>query len=254
MENSDELKNITLEDILPLFPFHMYWKTTEGKYLGCNDQQAKSLGFSSRKEIVHHRPFEQLPPDKAEFYWKNDEKIMASGKTAVLEETGIGADGNLSFFMTYKAPIKNHEYKVVGLFGVSFDISEMKKTEMALRKAKIEAETALNNIIANIPAYIYWKNLTGVYLGCNDLYADILGLQKGNDIVGKTDFDFLPVEQAEKIKLDDFEVIETRESKIEKESFLIGGKEVTMLNQKKPLEDADGQIIGILGFSFEVPK
>ena len=41
-----------LENIIAEMPGHVYWKDRNGVYLGCNDSQAKFLGFSSGKEIV----------------------------------------------------------------------------------------------------------------------------------------------------------------------------------------------------------
>ena len=46
------------------------------------------------------------------------------------------------------------------------------------------------NIIGRLPCYVYWKNRNFVYLGCNNLTAQLLHLPSRQHIVGKTDYDF----------------------------------------------------------------
>src|SRR5579871_3000383 len=43
---------------------------------------------------------------------------------------------------------------------------------------------------------IFWKNIEGYYLGCNDMLASICKLHSRHDIEGRSDFD-LPMQQAE---------------------------------------------------------
>lgn len=58
--------------------------------------------------------------------------------------------------------------------------------EVAALKARVEM---LEEIIAVLPGRVYWKDKNGVYLGCNDKQAESLGLKRGYEIVGKTDFE-----------------------------------------------------------------
>lgn len=36
---------------------------------------------------------------------------------------------------------------------------------------ELNAEIALTNIVLNMPGHLYWKDISGVYLGCNDKQA-----------------------------------------------------------------------------------
>ena len=58
--------------------------------------------------------------------------------------------------------------------------------------------TMLSQMAANIPANIYWKDLRGVYLGCNAMQDQISQIKWHTSIVGKTLYDFLPKEDADK--------------------------------------------------------
>ena len=46
----------------------------------------------------------------------------------------------------------------------------------------------IETIFQQIPQFIFWKNTHSVYLGCNQRYAELLGLNSPQDIIGKTDY------------------------------------------------------------------
>ena len=54
-----------------------------------------------------------------------------------------------------------------------------------------------DNILSYLPGRIYWKNLNGEYLGCNDNQLKYLGLSSFEEYIGKNDFDFFPKRIAE---------------------------------------------------------
>ena len=67
----------------------------------------------------------------------------------------------------------------------------------------INAEVVLDNLLSHMLGHIYWKDMKGVYLGCNDKQARSLGLQEGKEVVGKTDFELWPVEVARRFSEND---------------------------------------------------
>ena len=56
----------------------------------------------------------------------------------------------------------------------------------------------LSSIISKMPGHVYWLSKDGVYLGCNDLQTQRLGLSSREGIVGKTNYDLLPEAEARK--------------------------------------------------------
>lgn len=87
---ADIPSKIALESIIAFLPAHVYWKNTQGVYLGCNDKQAKSLGFISGKEIIGKTDFElPWPEGAAEEFRNNDLKVINTGKPISAEETTL---------------------------------------------------------------------------------------------------------------------------------------------------------------------
>ena len=104
-------------------------------------------------------------------------------------------------------------------------------------------------LIDKLPAYVFWKNAAGVYLGCNQAFAESVGLLSAKDIVGKTDYD-LPAtkEESDAYRADDQAVMQNNKAKIniEETQTTQDGKKITLLTSKVPLTD-NGQVVGILG-------
>lgn len=160
-------------------------------------------------------------------------------------------------------PLKDDEGNIVGLLGISFDITNRKQKEKQLEIEKRQTEIALENIIANMPEHVYWKDRNGVLLGCNDLQAKRLGLKSRKDVVGKTAYDMviqdLPEEdkisQAEAINKTDFEIMETGIPKTVEEPFILPNADpIIFLSKKTPLRDKSGNVVGLLGISFDITE
>ena len=64
-----------------------------------------------------------------------------------------------------------------------------KATKSAVEKALRDTQSMLELVINNAPQHIFWKDVNSVFLGCNQIFADAVGLESPKDIVGKTDFD-----------------------------------------------------------------
>jgi PAS domain S-box-containing protein len=145
------------ESILAVLPFHVYWLDRSGKYLGCNDNQAKSAGLKSRTEIVGLRnadlPWNQTRPDIAKLLDQTNEKIMASGEANSIEEPGTG-EGKDKIFLTRKLPMRDSLGEVIGLVGISVDITAEKSIEeMKLTVMTTEEGVKTSKLLAQIIAH-----------------------------------------------------------------------------------------------------
>ena len=104
-----------------------------------------------------------------------------------------------------------------------------------------------------MPEYIYWKDQDLVYQGCNYRVANSLDLKSPRDIIGKTDHDFGWSQNriAELHKIDNLVLSEGINSTVEDIIPILQGVRI-MLTSKSPMKDKAGNIIGILGISFDI--
>lgn len=131
-----------LENIIAVMPGHVYWVSKEGHYLGCNENQAKSAGLASRKEIIGKRnsdlPWNFNAGTLPEELDRVNEEVMEAGKAKLLEEPATLKDGSKVMFLSNKAPLYNSRGEVMGMVGVSLDITDRKEKERLLVETEVQ--------------------------------------------------------------------------------------------------------------------
>lgn len=157
-----------------------------------------------------------------------------------------------SFFLSHKTPLFK-KGEIIGLFGMSTEITQLKQQQLQERLINKRIKLTLENIIANMPGHVYWKDINGVYLGCNDLQARSLNMKHGHELIGKTDFDLPWVEGvSKKYRENDLSVMEAGKTIVVEEISQMDGHEITVLSHKSPLRNEKNEIFGILGISLDI--
>ncbi|MFA4876987.1 MAG: PAS domain S-box protein [Methanoregula sp.] len=130
------------------------------------------------------------------------------------------------------------------------DITEQKHAEEALQESRQILEAVLNTI----PVRVFWKDRNLIYLGCNTAFARDAGFEKPDDIIGKDDFAMGWQEPAELYRHDDRAVIESGKPNLYIEEPLTNpsGERFDVLTSKIPLNNANGEIIGVLGIYLDI--
>jgi len=110
-------------------------------------------------------------------------------------------------------------------------------------------------VLACIPDYVFWKDRTGVYQGCNENYARIAGVERPENIQGRS-MDDLPwaIEERDALHKDDVLCIETGEYVRNREQIvtLLDGTKKTFLVSKAPLTSIMGTVTGIIGTFVDI--
>jgi two-component system aerobic respiration control sensor histidine kinase ArcB len=92
-----------------------------------------------------------------------------------------------------------------------------------------------DQIIDAVDVSIYWKDLSGKYLGCNKYMEQMSGMNR-YQIIGNTDYNLPWKAQANKIKeIDDLVITSRKQYKTEETATLANGVVKTFLSAKKPL-------------------
>ena len=140
-------------------PAGVFRKDSEGRFNFVNSQFCKLKGLSANEIIgktikelsdyqetldaginqeIMHRQKTVLVSDEATHH----DAIMQTGKPIEIEEFYTYADGTFKYLDVVKSPVFSATGKVIGSQGIQFDITELKKMEEVLLKAKQEAESA----------------------------------------------------------------------------------------------------------------
>ncbi len=130
---------------------------------------------------------------------------------------------------------------------LSLEIKEHKRAEAALRKSKEQAQTILDNT----PAVVYLKDTDGRYLLINHQYERLFHVTK-DQVIGKTDYDIFPKAFADAFRMNDFKVLETKNSLVIEEIAPHDDGMHTYISLKFPLYDSVEGLYGVCGISTDI--
>ncbi|MFT4060282.1 MAG: PAS domain-containing protein [Legionella sp.] len=136
LEMSQSRTENYLNNILRVIPANIYWKDLNCIILGSNLSHAKQAGFLDPKEVIGKTEHDFVWKEQADEIMENDRRIMESGVGCQLEEYATLTDGKLHTFLTCKDPLRDKNNKVIGIIGVSTDITEFKRLQKELLRIK----------------------------------------------------------------------------------------------------------------------
>lgn len=140
-----KLKINYLESMIALMPGHVYWLDKNNVYLGCNNMQAENAGLSSRKEIIGKTNYDMPWRDQADDLNAMNTQVMNTGILHIAEEYAVMNNGNLGIYLSQKVPLRDDNGKIIGMLGVSFDITDRKQAEVELKEAKQKLEQSIKD-------------------------------------------------------------------------------------------------------------
>jgi PAS domain S-box-containing protein len=132
-----------LRTLMDLLPDHIFVKDRQSRFIICNRATLNTLGAASPDEVVGKTDFGFLPPTLAQQYFDDEQVVFETGKPLVnREELSIDRNGQQRWLLTTKVPLRDGSGQIVGLVGMSHDITDRKRTEQEWQRAKEAAEAA----------------------------------------------------------------------------------------------------------------
>jgi diguanylate cyclase (GGDEF)-like protein/PAS domain S-box-containing protein len=131
---SEGIENLRLKAIVHELPDFLYVKDRDGRFVFANAVMARSHGLENAAEIAGKRDFDLFDFETARRHFDIEQEIMSGGEPRIdMEELVPLPDGGTMCRLTSKIPLRNDRGEVVGLIGVSRDITERKRQEELYR-------------------------------------------------------------------------------------------------------------------------
>ena len=126
--------------------------------------------------------------------------------------------------------------------------------ESGARVPENPAASLLKAVIDQLPERVYAKDMHGRFLMANDAVARDHGLERSEDIVGRTDFDLFPADVAQGHFDAEQAMLASGEPMIdvEEERFDRTGAPKLFLTSKSPMRDESGAIVGLVGVKRDI--
>ena len=163
----------------------------------------------------------------------------------------VAKDGTLRYVHTSSQPLYQ-EGELKGLIGVVTDISAHKRAE----EQRAREHALLSTLIAHLPDHVYVKDREGRFLYANAVVARLMGAERAQDLLGKTDADFYPPEMAAEFRADEEELTRSGRPLLNKDERRIdaNGDEIFLVTTKVPLHDEQGNVVGLVGVGRDLTE
>ena len=139
-------ERILLRTIIDHLPSRLYVKDTESRYVLNNRAHLAALGVKSQDETRGRTTLDFFPGERGRQALADDRQVFSGGPPLVnLEKSDFGPDGDVNWSLVTKVPLRDAQNHLVGLVGISHDITRRKRAEEELqrRSAEMEADLAM---------------------------------------------------------------------------------------------------------------
>jgi PAS domain S-box-containing protein len=179
----------TVIDNLPQFIFA---KDTQSRFVLNNRAHAEFMGATYAVEVLGKSDHDIHPPELSTCYYEDDQKVIRSGEGILNKEEPIfDRTGARRWLSTTKVPLKRPDGKIIGLVGLSRDITEQKKA--AERMERMVGELARSNAELEQFAYVAshdlqepLRKIQAFSSRLRDRWGNELG-EQGTDYLGRVE-------------------------------------------------------------------
>lgn len=225
-------------------------KSPDGIITSWNPGAEAIFGYTSEEAIG--KPMGVLfPPDLANEEADILARIRAGETVDHFQTRRIRKDGRVIEISATVSPILDEQGKVIGASKIARDITESARAERTLSSER----SILRTLIDTVPDLIWLKDSEGVYLRCNHRFEQFFGARE-DEIVGKTDYDFVDRELADLFRAHDRAAMEKNGLSINEEEvcFASDSHREILETTKIPMWDPQGKLIGILGIGHDITE
>ncbi|MGA2655503.1 MAG: PAS domain-containing sensor histidine kinase, partial [Gammaproteobacteria bacterium] len=135
------------QNIIHAMPNNVYWFDQNSLSLGCNANVLKMLGLKSYDEFVG-LTYEKIgelahwSPKETVSFKNDDEEVLKTGqpKLNVEEPPVLDEHGKATYFLSSRVPLKDNQGKVIGVVGISVNITSAKEAEQLRTQNKVLEE------------------------------------------------------------------------------------------------------------------
>ncbi len=217
----------------------------DGRLRRINPAFERVLGWPVEEFLS--RPFlDFVHPDDRATTQAGMENLKAGQDIHSFENRYRCRDGSYRWLLWTATPFAGQQL----IYAAARDVTERKQTEETLAKER----NLLRTLMDHLPDHVFVKDTASRFVTANSATLRTLGARSLAEVVGKTDFDFLPHETAAQTYQDEQTVVRTGEALLNREELLLNrtGQERWLLTTKLPLRDGAGAIVGLVGMSHDI--
>ncbi len=160
-----------LRGLIDSIPDVIFYKDTQGKFLGCNTAAHHLFGLKE-EELIGRKSKDFLEPQLANYLERHDAKVINSHQTVTMQQR-IMVEGDEQLWETKKTPYTGIDGELLGLIGLARDITKEHQAAENLRYSEERYALAMDAVEEGL-----WDwHLHSDKLHCNPAYFTMLGYE-----------------------------------------------------------------------------
>lgn len=227
----------------------VYVKDLDGRYLMVNAGATTALGLE--REGLLGKTDRDLFPEGWEGVRRADREVIASGSSQTVEEAVV-VEGELRTYLSTKAPLRDGSGEVLGLIGISTDITGRKAAEEELRQR--EAKLAEAQTVAQVGSW-EWDLVRNEAKWSEELYR-IFGVNPEKfEPTYESFLDAVHAEDRERVAATLNKSLETgNDYEIEYRIVRPDGEMRTVIARARVFADLDGEPVRMVGAGLDITE
>ena len=268
-----------LDVLLVNSPDPIYFKDRNSCFVCYSQAFSNMYSLQEQDALKGKSDFDIFTEEHARQAYDDEQKIIRTGEPIVGKlERETHNDGRITWALSTKMPWRNRAGEIIGTFGISKDVTALKEAE---RKLAHEREL-FHALVEHLPDAIYFKDRESRFVKLSrskverarksllKLHRAKLGPGQTEQLaphlvdaevcarflIGKTDFDLMPPQDAQKARHEEEEIMRTGQPLISRLERIVDedGQPAWKLTTKMPWRDKDGNIIGTFGATRDVTE
>lgn len=250
-QNAAQRLAAEIEDLYERAPCGYHSVNRDGVFVHMNSTELSWLGYTLDEVIGRLRFQDIVAPEYKKVVQQNFPRLLQGGTTDNLEYELVRKDGGRFPVSVNATAVMDAEGNFVMSRTTMFDISALN----AARADLIEANAFLDTVVENIPSMIFVKHADSLrFARVNRAEEKLLGMAR-EDVVGKSDHDLFPKEQADFFIAKDREVLASEEVvDIQEETISTESGDRVLHTRKIGLRDPTGKPQYLLGISHDITE
>ncbi|KPJ52651.1 hypothetical protein AMJ39_07345 [candidate division TA06 bacterium DG_24] len=229
-----------------------FWEVdAAGKYTYSSAYVEQILGYRP-DELLNRHFYDLLHPED------RDERAKAILEVFAFRQPfcdyvsrALHKNGTTVWISTSGVPIVDAKGTLLGYRGIDTDVTHKIRMERALR----ESEEGFRALTESTSDWIWEVDADGVYTYASPKVRELLGYEP-EEIVGRTLFDFLPPEEAERVRAEFSVLVQRRRAfeRMENSNIRKDGRLVLLETSGVPILDDTGELVGFRGIDRDVTE
>lgn len=238
-----------VHDLYNQAPCGYHSLNADGVFVRMNDTELAWLGYT-REEIVGRMHFtDVLTPEYRPLFAERFADLKERGHAADLEYEFVRRDGTTFRVLVSATCLRDAHGNFIMTRSTVFDMTERRRVELQVR----ESNDLLRAVIEGCGDAAFLKDREGRYILINRAVTEFIG-GSPEAVIGHTDAELFPPADAATIRETDLRIMASGAAVRLEELVQTARGERTFMANKSPLRDANGNVIGVIGFSRDITE